>query len=421
MHTTYIEKLNERVVRATTPSGLEILIVPKPGFHKTEIHLAISFGSNDENDGAASGEAFPIGTAHFLEHMLFEAGETDPTAAFARLGAQVNAYTSFDATVYYFSTTEDERTALDLLFDLVFTPEIPAAAVEKERDIISREIRMYEDDVNDLIYEDLLNAMYQTNPVKNPIAGTVASIAAIDATVLKNAHAVYYLPANAHVVVVGDVDPEAVIAAIEAHPAVRMNERRRPVRQITPEDHVPAKRFVEKKKDIKNDLLMLGIKFDRPNGQTAFENDLEEIKWAFLLDSLFGKASLSYQDLIRKRLVNDAFEASAQSEPDFGHVVLYTETKKPQAAMKAIWALFDDATSLIDDTRFLTAKRRLLGNYIRTFHNISALAGFLLDYALSGVDVFELIAAIDAIERTDLIDLIPKLQKNARTAILYRR
>ncbi|MFH0993109.1 MAG: hypothetical protein V1761_02030 [bacterium] len=69
----------------------------------------------------------------------------------------------------------------------------------------------------------------------------------------------------------------------------------------------------------------------------------------------------------------------------------------------------------------MTAKRRLLGNYIRTFHNISALAGFMLDYALSGVDVFELIAAIDAIVQTDLIELIPKLQRSARTAVLYRR
>ncbi|MFH0993110.1 MAG: pitrilysin family protein [bacterium] len=341
MHTTYIEKLNERVVRTTTPSGLEILIIPKPGFHKTEIHLAIGFGSIDEDHGADPESSFPTGTAHFLEHMLFEAGATDPTAAFARLGAQVNAYTSFDTTVYYFSTTEDERMALDLLINLVFQPEIPAAAVEKERDIISREIHMYEDDVNDLIYENLLNAMYQTNPVKNPIAGTIASIATIDATVLKNAHAAYYLPANAHVVVVGDVDPDAVIRAIESHPVLQTTDRRRPKRKISPEDHVPAKRFVEKKKDIKNDLLMLGIKFDRPSGQTAFENDLEEIKWAFLLDAIFGKASLSYQDLIRKRLVNDAFEASAQSEPDFGHIVIYTETKKPQAAMKAIWALFD--------------------------------------------------------------------------------
>ncbi len=419
MSTAFSRQLKETLVRATTSSGLKITILPKPGFHKTEVHLAVGFGSIDE-DGVEGVGGFPQGTAHFLEHMLFENEEADPSTAFARLGAQVNAYTAADVTDYYFSTTDAWEPAADLLFLLVTAPAIRASGVAKEKQIIAREIQMYEDDVNDLIYEDLLNALYQNHPVAHPIAGTAASIAAIDETVLQAAHRRYYVPANMHLLVVGDVDPKAVFAMAQAHPAFKEGTEKPDV-HVKGEDRRPAKTSVTKKKDIKNDMLMLGVKFDRPTDKTCFENDVEEIAWAFLFDGLFGKASPNYQDLVRKGLVNEAFEATAQCEPDYGHIVVYTETKKPAAAAKALWNLFDTAMDKLDVRRFEAAKRRLIGNYVQSFNSISTLAGFVLDYELENVDVFDLIEAIDKITLDDLRALLPKLAKDARTTVVYHR
>ncbi|MCK7486059.1 MAG: insulinase family protein [Bacillus subtilis] len=393
MPSSFAVKLNETLVRATTPAGLKITILPKPGFHKTELHLAVGFGSLDE-DGEQGVGGFPRGTAHFLEHMLFENDAADPSDAFAKIGAQVNAYTAPDVTDYYFSTTDDWRGAAELLFRLVTTPQILASGVAKEKEIIAREIQMYEDDVNDLFYEELLNALYRKHPVAHPIAGTVASIKAIDEAVLKAAHAAYYVPSNMHLLVVGDVDPAAVIGAATSHPDLQSRAVR--PRLLQPGGGPqPREASVRKKKDIKNDMLMLGVKFDRPTTKTCFENDVEEIAWAFLFDSIFGKASPNYQALVRKGLVNEAFDATAQCEPDYGHIVVYTETKKPAAAAKALWNLFDTAADRLDPVRFETAKRRLVGNYIQTFNSVSAIAGFVLDYELEGVDVFALIEAID--------------------------
>lgn len=419
MANAFATKLNETILRATTAAGLKVAVLPKPGFHKTEIHLAVEFGSIDE-DGETGVRAFPQGTAHFLEHMLFENEDADPSQAFARVGAQVNAYTAADLTDYYCSTTEAWEPAADLLFRLVLDPAFPAAGVAKERTIIGREIQMYEDDVNDLVYEDLLNSLYRSHPVRNPIAGTVRSIAVIDAEVLRQAHGTYYVPANMRMLVVGDVDPAAVFAFAERHPSCRPGSVR-PIRRYVPEPHLPARPSLSRKKDIKNDMLMLGVKFDRPNGKSCFENDVEEIAWAFLFDCLFGKASPNHQDLVRRGYVNEAFEATAQCEPDYGHLVVYTETKKPEAAAKALWALFDRAAEHIDATRFETAKRRLVGNSVQSFNSVSALAGFVLDYELEDVDVFELIEAIDRITLDDLKALLPHLSSDARTSITYHR
>ncbi|MFA5006835.1 MAG: pitrilysin family protein [Candidatus Izemoplasmatales bacterium] len=417
MDTAFARKLNETIVRKTTSAGLRVAVVPKPGFHKTEIHLAVEFGSIDE-DGARGLNAFPQGTAHFLEHMLFENEEADPSQAFARVGAQVNAYTAADVTDYYCSTTEAWEPAAELLFSLVFHPSIPEAGVLKERSIIAREIQMYEDDVNDLIYEDFLHALYAAHPVAHPIAGTAKSIQAIDSEVLRRAHAAYYVPSNMRLLVVGDVDPEAVFAFAEGIP---LPGGVRPERASVPESRIPAKTAVTKKKDIRNDMLMLGVKFGRPNGKSCFQNDVEEIAWAFLFDCLFGKASKNHRDLVRKGFVNEAFEASAQCEPDYGHLVVYTETKKPASAAKALWALFDHAADHLDPVRFETAKRRLVGNSVQSFNSVSALAGFILDYELEDVDVFELIEAIDRITLDDLKALIPALDSSARVSVVYRR
>jgi predicted Zn-dependent peptidase len=405
------ERLRETVFRGVTRSGLGVTVLPKPGFHKTEVHLAVGFGSIDEDGAVGTGDAFPRGTAHFLEHMLFENAENDPTAAFARLGAQVNAYTAADVTDYYFSTTESWLPAAELLFPLVLHPRFPEEAVAKEREIIAREIQMY---------EDFLNALYRANPVRNPIAGTKDSIAAVDALVLARAHARYYVPANMKLLVVGDVDPEEVFAASDRNPSFPL-ETKAPTRNRMPEDHRPARTRIVKTRDLMNDMVMLGVKFDRPTAATPFENDIEEILWSFLFDALFAKSSANHQRLVKLGYINEGFEASAQCEPDYGHLAIYTESKKPEAAAKALWELLDSAKNHLDGSRFEIAKRRLVGNYVQAFDSISALAGLFLDFELEGVDTFRLIAAVDALTLDDVHGLLPKLQTDARVIVSYRR
>ena len=87
---------------------------------------------------------FKSGIAHFLEHKLFESEEGDILSKFSELGANVNAFTSYQETAYYFNTSdEDTETPLNLLMDFVQDLSITEESVEKEKGIITQELMMY--------------------------------------------------------------------------------------------------------------------------------------------------------------------------------------------------------------------------------------------------------------------------------------
>ena len=119
------EKLGESVFCGRHSSGLEIRVVPKQDYDSSYALFAVKYGSVDNYIGKEDGsyEKIPEGTAHFLEHKLFESEELDAFELFAKTGAQANAYTSFDVTAYLFKGSENIETSLGYLLDFVHRVE----------------------------------------------------------------------------------------------------------------------------------------------------------------------------------------------------------------------------------------------------------------------------------------------------------
>ena len=110
MTETLYEKLGERLFKTVLPNGLTVAVVPRPGFSRKLAYFVTDFGSI-HTDFRLEGKEYhvPAGIAHFLEHKMFELPDRDVSAEFAALGANVNAFTSYDMTAYYFSCTENFR------------------------------------------------------------------------------------------------------------------------------------------------------------------------------------------------------------------------------------------------------------------------------------------------------------------------
>src|SRR5690606_2982267 len=217
--TMYSQLLEERVVFTRLPSGLEVFVMPRPGFQKRYAVFSARYGSIDNRfrrPGTGQELEVPDGIAHFLEHQLFEDEEGHVFNSFAALGASVNAYTSHTMTRYPFSTTDNFEAALDRLLDFVQAPHFTPEGVQKEIGIIEQEIRMYQDQPRHRLGMNLLEALYHAHPVRIDIAGTVESIRRIDPETLYACYDTFYHPSNMAVFVVGDVDPEVVLAQVEA-------------------------------------------------------------------------------------------------------------------------------------------------------------------------------------------------------------
>lgn len=186
---------------------------------KAELRLAIRAGSVDEGTASA-------GLAHFLEHMLFNGTERYPENELiallrtfgAQFGADINAYTSFDETVYELSVPardESLTTALDVLDQWLSHATIDPAQVEAERGVVLDEWRSRTQTVDGRLF-DLAAGMYLSNSAyagRSPI-GTAETIAGLSVDELRAYYDAWYRPDNAAVIVVGDIDVDDVVARI---------------------------------------------------------------------------------------------------------------------------------------------------------------------------------------------------------------
>ena len=175
-------RIKEEYLRIKHKSGATILLYPMKGYSTAYALFATKYGSVDTTFKTNEDPDFvtvPEGIAHYLEHKLFENDECDAFDLYAKTGANANAYTSFDKTAYLFSCSQKFEENLRILLGFVQEPYFTDATVAKEQGIIGQEIRMYEDDTGWRVFFNCLQAMYEKNPVRIDIAGTIESIAKI--------------------------------------------------------------------------------------------------------------------------------------------------------------------------------------------------------------------------------------------------
>ena len=188
--------LGEKYYKIPHGSGLDIYVCPK-NVSTTFVSVAVNYGAADRQfrlAGEKEYTAIPDGTAHFLEHKMFEMEDgADAFDYFAETGADANAFTSSLTTCYLFSCTEEFEESLAILLDMVAHPHFTDESVEREKEIIAQEIKMSEDQPSDALYYGLMQLLYQKNNQRIRVAGTVESIADITAEPIGLIIGFYYL------------------------------------------------------------------------------------------------------------------------------------------------------------------------------------------------------------------------------------
>lgn len=165
------------------------------------------------------GEHLGAGLSHLLEHMVFK-GTSEFSARqlnerVPELGGMWNAYTSTDRTVFYIDGPAAHwREFLHLLAQLTLHPAFPREEWERERDVIRREMSMYNDDPQDTAYHALIRTLYKVAPRRQPVIGTRDAFDALSYEDMVNYHHARYVPGNMFLCVAGDVDTSELFAAV---------------------------------------------------------------------------------------------------------------------------------------------------------------------------------------------------------------
>lgn len=221
---------SSEVQEVVLDNGLKVIVKPDHRAPVVVSQIWYKIGASDEPDGLT-------GISHVLEHMMFKGTVRYPAGSFSRLiaenGGRENAFTGPDYTAY-FQTLEKSRLAVafELEADRMQNLVLDAQEFSKEIRVVMEERRLRTDDQPEaLAYERFMNTAYTVHSYKNPIVGWMRDLERMTIDDVRAWYRRWYVPNNATLVVVGDVEPRAVIALARQHfgpIAVRPVEPARP-------------------------------------------------------------------------------------------------------------------------------------------------------------------------------------------------
>lgn len=200
----------------TLPNGLTLIVEEDHSAPVASVQAWVQTGAIHE------GRWMGAGISHLLEHMLFKGTERRGASAFAQAvqdqGGYINAYTSFDRTVYWIDTpVVGVNTALELLSDALQNSTIPADEFVKECEVIRREFAMGFDDADRMASHALFETAYTAHPYRHPVIGHLEVFNQLTRDDVVAYYRNRYVPNNIFFVVVGAVKAEEVRAQLSAH------------------------------------------------------------------------------------------------------------------------------------------------------------------------------------------------------------
>lgn len=394
-------RIGESYTRVRHSSGLEIRIYPKK-FSTYYAMFGTRYGSIDRTFDAGEGAiTVPDGIAHFLEHKMFEnADGHDAFEQFASVGADANAFTSNELTCYLFSCTDRFYEALRILLEFVTHPYFTDSSVKKEQGIIAQEIRMYEDNPQSRLYNDMLSALYAVHPLRVDVAGTVESIAKITPELLYACHSRFYTPANMFLAVCGDVTPQEVMATVDS--VLPASAPLPPERVFPREKAQVASPRVSRRMQVAKPLFNIGVK------NIVIEADpAERAKTQAALDILcmmyFGSSSVFYNKLYDEGLLSQEFDYSNNHGKLYSFCCISGESRDPEEVYRRFRAEIDRAASGgIDRQAFERSRRATLASSIGRFDSTQSIVNMIVD---TTIDDCELYTALDAAESVRIEDI----------------
>ena len=411
--------LGEKYYRGRHESGLEVVIIPKA--HKKAFALfGTRYGSLDRVFRREGDEAFttvPDGVAHFLEHKLFEnADGSDTFSQFARLGADSNAFTSYDMTAYLFSATDRYYENLSVLLEFVTHPYFTPQTVQKEMGIIGQEIRMGEDNPIHQLYHNLLDALFIRHNVKVRIAGSEESISHITSDVLYRCYDTFYNLNNMLLVLCGPWDKNKVKEILSK--ALQKAEKSRIVRKYPAEPKRINKKRVEKEFPVGTPLFAVGMKEDDLKQRVSPRQILQkEAQHEILAEILFGKSSALYNELYEKGLLGGPFDAEYCLSGSYGYLLLSGESRRPETVYKKIRETVRRAGEILTKEDFERSRKAVYARAVQDFNSTADIAENFMDFAFSGTDMLDYPETVGAVTFEDLQKRIALSYKTRRLAL----
>ncbi|MEW6266950.1 MAG: pitrilysin family protein [Thermodesulfobacteriota bacterium] len=320
----------------TLPNGLKVILIENHRAPVVSMLTWIKVGSASEKPGE-------YGLAHLLEHMVFKGTARRGPGVIAReieaSGGQINAYTSYDQTVYYINmASRFAGRGLDVLADMVFSPALDSEEFRREKEVVIEEIRRSEDIPTRRLSKAVFGRAFKVHPYGRPVIGFSESVTAISRETAVEFHRRFYHPGNAVLVMAGDFDPEQIRTVIlerfGRQPGLPVQTENRPVEPPQRESALEILRS-----DVKTATLDLAFHIPAFSSRETPALDL------LAVIAGDGRTSRLYQRIKREKELAHEISAEAYTPRDPGLFIVNAQLS-PEKTLSAVTAIMAELVSL---------------------------------------------------------------------------
>ncbi len=389
-------------IEGKTKNGLRYYILPQGVFAEKMAAVVVKRGANHlfwkEKNGREI--TFPQGTAHFIEHKLFQQKWGDAFVKFSQNGALANAFTDGEKTVYYFSCRERFTENLKLLLDFIQHPFFTEQDTEQEKSIIASEITMYDDDASWAVYYQMLEGMYERHPVKNQIAGTVETIREITAEVLQKAYEAYYTTENMALICTGNVPVREILRAAEM-----VEKRETALRSIMPEEPTGIQeKYREKQMGLRLPVFQIGWKLAAEEKEKRLQR---RILMGMILEMLAGESSDFFQKAYEKGLLDEPLGTAYFSGEGYAFAAFSGKGARPEETAELLSIEWNHLQKKgISRQDFRRIQKKMLGRFLRRLDSVQGLCMGQIEWAMADTPASEILHLIKGAEMEEAEKLL---------------
>lgn len=419
MKTITNKRYQESYVEETLENGLHVVLWQKPDYEKSLFMMSTPLGALGLKQVDESGKEyhFPAGIAHFLEHKMFEMGDADVMDMFSKMGANVNAFTSYSETAYYFSTSGNVEKPLQLLLDFVQSLQISKESVEKEKGIIVQELNMYKQMSDARLLMETFSSLYENHPLKYDIGGDADSVNATTLEQLEECYKLNYHPSTMVFVGVSKQDPIQLLNLIKENqkqktfPAISNVQRWR----IEEPSHV-ARPHYEFSMDVS--IPKISIAYKLQGIDEVYERMKAEWCIKMMMDAMFSSLNPKYQTWLDDGIINDYVGCEVDLGDDYGMMMFYAETDKKEAFEEIVQEVVECiCTGNIEEGTLTQLKRRYFGQSVRSLNSFDDIAITYIRNYFAKADFFKALDILFDITKDDIMSVCAKLSTKHKARI----
>jgi predicted Zn-dependent peptidase len=408
------EKRDLMYKKTVLDNGLTIVSEKIPYVRSVSIGIWVQAGSRQELEQQN-------GLSHFIEHMNFKGTPTRTARQIAEaiesVGGSMNASTDRELACFYAKVIDEHLPlACDLLADIVLHSNYTAADIEKEKDVVIEEIRMYEDDPDELIGDLFASTLWKDQPIGRPIYGTTQLVQSFKQEDTLQYRTQHYLPVNTVVTAAGNLEHKQLVDCIGGH----------------------------------FNLIPNGVKAEKAPGpepkayyeKVTLDRDLEQIHFCLGTESIprahpnryilsvlgvilgGGMSSRLFQEIRENLGLVYTIHSFGISFHDTGYYAIggATGPKKLNKVIQLVKAELKKMTQeLVTEEEIKNAKEQLKGGMVLSLESTSSRMTRLADlqiYFGKYISLDEIIEKIDAVTREDILRIATQLFSDNKLTLI---